>query len=202
MKINTAHFVMSNTDVAKCPSEPYPEYAFIGRSNVGKSSLINMLMGQNKLAKTSGKPGKTQLINHFIVNNSWFLVDLPGYGYAKTSKTTRAVFQSFITKYFFKRKQLSCAFVLIDSRHKPQKIDLDFMQKLGENAIPFCIIFTKIDKLKTNEINKNISIYQEKMLETWEEMPTYFITSATKKTGRDEVLHFIQQINEEVNKSS
>jgi len=193
---------MSNTDVAKCPPESYPEYAFIGRSNVGKSSLINMLMGQNKLAKTSGKPGKTQLINHFIVNNNWFLVDLPGYGYAKTSKTTRAVFQSFITKYFFKRKQLSCAFVLIDSRIKPQKIDLDFMQKLGENAIPFCIIFTKIDKLKTNEINKNISVYQETMLETWEEMPTYFITSATKKTGREEVLHFIGQINEEVKKAN
>lgn len=200
MKIKTARFVMSNTDVAKCPQESLPEYAFIGRSNVGKSSLINMLMGQNKLAKTSGKPGKTQLINHFIVNNSWFLVDLPGYGYAKTSKTNRATFQGFITKYFFKRKQLSCAFVLIDSRLKPQKIDLDFMQKLGENAIPFCIIFTKIDKLKTNEINRNIAQYQEKMLETWEEIPTYFITSATKKTGRDEVLHFIGQINDEVNK--
>ncbi len=201
MKIKTAHFVISNTDVAKCPPEALPEYAFIGRSNVGKSSLINMLMGRNKLAKTSGKPGKTQLINHFIVNNNWFLVDLPGYGYAKTSKTTRAVFQSFITKYFFKRKQLSCAFVLIDIRLKPQKIDLDFMQKLGENAIPFCIIFTKVDKIKSNQINKNIAIYQETMMETWEEMPTYFITSATKKTGRDEVLHFIGQINEEVNNS-
>ena len=199
MKIKTAHFVISNTDVAKCPPESLPEYAFIGRSNVGKSSLINMLMGRNKLAKISGKPGKTQLINHFIVNNNWFLVDLPGYGYAKTSKTTRAVFQSFITKYFFKRKQLSCAFVLIDIRLKPQKIDLDFMQKLGENAIPFCIIFTKVDKIKSHEINKNIAIYQETMMETWEEMPTYFITSATKKTGRDEVLHFIGQINEEVN---
>jgi GTP-binding protein len=200
MKIKTAHFVISNTDVAKCPSESLPEYAFIGRSNVGKSSLINMLMGQNKLAKTSGKPGKTQLITHFIVNNSWFLVDLPGYGYAKTSKTTRATFQSFITKYFFRRKQLSCAFVLIDIRLKPQKIDLDFMQNLGENAIPFCIIFTKVDKIKANEINRNIAIYQKTMLETWEEMPTYFITSATKKTGRDEVLHFIGQINDEVNK--
>ena len=201
MKIKTAHFVISNTDVAKCPPESLPEYAFIGRSNVGKSSLINMLMERNKLAKISGKPGKTQLINHFIVNNNWFLVDLPGYGYAKTSKTTRAIFQSFITKYFFKRKQLSCAFVLIDIRIKPQKIDLDFMQKLGENAIPFCIIFTKVDKIKAHEINKNIAIYQETMMETWEEMPTYFITSATKKTGRDEVLHFIGQINEEVNNS-
>jgi GTP-binding protein len=200
VKIKTAHFVISNTDVAKCPSRQIPEYAFIGRSNVGKSSLINMLMGQNKLAKTSGKPGKTQLINHFIVNDKWYLVDLPGYGYAKTSKTNRAVFQKFITNYFFRRKQLSCAFVLIDIRHKPQKIDMDFMQKLGENAIPFCILFTKVDKLKANQINKNIAVYQDAMLEIWEEMPTYFITSATKKTGRDEVLHFIGQINEEISK--
>ncbi len=201
MKIKTAKFVISNSDVAKCPPLEIPEYAFIGRSNVGKSSLINMLMGQNKLAKTSGKPGKTQLINHFIVNDSWYLVDLPGYGYAKTSKTNRAIFQGFITKYFFKRRQLSCAFVLIDSRLKPQKIDLDFMYKLGENGIPFCIVFTKIDKLKTNEVNRNISIYQQTMLETWEEMPTYFITSATKKTGKDEVLHFIEKINEEIKSS-
>ena len=201
MKIKTAKFVISNSDVAKCPPLEIPEYAFIGRSNVGKSSLINMLMGQNKLAKTSGKPGKTQLINHFIVNDSWYLVDLPGYGYAKTSKTNRAIFQGFITKYFFKRRQLSCAFVLIDSRLKPQKIDLDFMYKLGENGIPFCIVFTKIDKLKTNEANRNISIYQQTMLETWEEMPTYFITSATKKTGKDEVLHFIEKINEEIKSS-
>jgi len=198
MKIKTAKFVISNSDVAKCPPLEIPEYAFIGRSNVGKSSLINMLMGQNKLAKISGKPGKTQLINHFIVNDNWYLVDLPGYGYAKTSKTNRAVFQSFITKYFFKRRQLSCAFVLIDSRLKPQKIDLDFMYKLGENGIPFCMIFTKVDKLKASQVNKNISIYQTEMLESWEEMPTYFITSATKKTGRDEVLHFIEKINEEI----
>jgi len=198
MKIKTAQFVISNTNVAKCPPRDIPEYAFIGRSNVGKSSLINMLMGRNKLAKTSGKPGKTQLINHFIVNDNWYLVDLPGYGYTSTSKTNRAVFQSFITNYFFKRAQLTCAFVLIDIRHKPQKIDLDFMQKLGENTIPFCIIFTKADKLKANQINKNIAVYQNTMLQTWEEMPTYFITSASHKTGRDEVLHFIQQINEEV----
>lgn len=198
MKIKSAQFVISNSDVAKCPTREIPEYAFIGRSNVGKSSLINMLMGQNKLAKTSGKPGKTQLINHFIINDSWYLVDLPGYGYAKTSKSNRAVFQSFITKYFFRRKQLSCAFVLIDIRLNPQKIDLDFMQKLGENGIPFCMIFTKADKIKANQINKNIAIYQGVMLQTWTEMPTYFITSATLKTGRDEVLHFIGQINDEV----
>jgi GTP-binding protein len=197
MKIKTAQFVMSNTDVAKCPKDTIHEYAFIGRSNVGKSSLINMLMGQNKLAKTSGKPGKTQLINHFIVNNSWFLVDLPGYGYAQVSKSKRNIFQGFITKYFLQRQQLSCAFVLIDIRHKPQKIDLEFMQFLGEKGIPFCIVFTKSDKLKVNQINQNIAVYQRTMLQTWEEMPTYFITSATKKTGRDEILHFIAQVNEQ-----
>jgi len=191
---------MSNTDVAKCPTNPYPEYAFIGRSNVGKSSLINMLMGQKKLAKISGKPGKTQLINHFIVNNEWYLVDLPGYGYAKVSKKKRSKFQGFITDYFAKRRQLSCAFVLIDSRIKPQKIDLEFMAFLGMNAIPFCIVFTKADKLKSNEINRNISQYQDTMLETWEEMPTYFITSATKSTGKDEVLHFIGKVNEDLTK--
>jgi len=198
MKIKSAKFIMSNTDVAKCPSESLPEYAFIGRSNVGKSSLINMLMGIKKLAKTSGKPGKTQLINHFIINENWYLVDLPGYGYASVSKTKRASFQKFITKYFLSRKQLSCAFVLVDARHKPQKIDLEFMQFLGEKLIPFCIVFTKTDKLKTNQINKNISQYQTTLLETWEEMPTYFITSATEKTGRNEVLHFIEKVNEEI----
>jgi len=198
VKIKTAHFVMSNTDVAKCPKDNHPEYAFIGRSNVGKSSLINMLMDNKKLAKTSGKPGKTQLINHFIVNNDWFLVDLPGYGYAKVSKKKRSKFQGFITDYFAKRKQLSCAFVLIDSRIEPQKIDLEFMAFLGNNAIPFCIIFTKSDKLKVNQINKNVAIYQNAMLETWEEMPTYFISSATKKTGRSEILYFIEKVNEDL----
>ena len=198
MKIKSAQFVMSNTHVAKCPTREIPEYAFIGRSNVGKSSLINMLMQKNNLAKTSGKPGKTQLINHFLINDNWFLVDLPGYGYASVSKKKRASFQSFITGYFLKRTQLSCAFVLIDARHKPQKIDLEFMQFLGENQVPFCIIFTKIDKLKNNEINRNISHYQNVMLENWEEMPTYFITSAVDKTGREEVLHFIEKVNEEI----
>ncbi len=198
MKIKSAQFVTSNTHVAQCPAREIPEYAFIGRSNVGKSSLINMLMQKNNLAKTSGKPGKTQLINHFLVNEQWFLVDLPGYGYASVSKKKRARFQGFITEYFLKRTQLSCAFVLIDARHKPQKIDLEFMEFLGENQIPFCIIFTKIDKLKNHEINRNISHYQNVMLETWEEMPTYFITSAVEKTGREEVLHFIAKVNEEI----
>jgi GTP-binding protein len=189
---------MSNTNVAKCPTASIPEYAFIGRSNVGKSSLINMLMGNRKLAKTSGKPGKTQLINHFIVNNDWHLVDLPGYGYAKVSKKQRSKFQGFIADYFAKRRQLSCAFVLIDSRHKPQKIDLEFMEFLGKNAIPFCIVFTKSDKLKVNEINKNVSVYQNIMLETWEEIPTYFITSATNGNGKEEILHFIEKVNEDL----
>lgn len=195
MKVNTAKFIISNTDVAKCPKDPIPEYAFIGRSNVGKSSLINMLTNHKNLAKTSGKPGKTQLINHFKINDQWFLVDLPGYGYAKVSKTQRAKFQKFITDYFDKRKQLTCSFVLVDSRHEPQKIDLEFMQYLGENAIPFCIIFTKSDKLKPSQIQKNIMNYESELLKTWETMPKYFITSSTSKAGKDEVLDFIHDVN-------
>ena len=198
LKIKTANFIISNTDVSKCPTDMLPEYAFIGRSNVGKSSLINMLMNNSKLAKTSGKPGKTQLINHFIVNKDWYLVDLPGYGYAKVSKKMRSKFQGFIADYFAKRRQLSCAFVLIDSRHKPQKLDLDFMEFLGNNAIPFCIIFTKTDKIKVQEINRNIAVYQDAMLEKWEEMPTYFISSAVKATGRNEILDFIEKVNEDI----
>ena len=195
MKINSAKFIISNTDVRKCPSDPIPEYAFIGRSNVGKSSLINMLTNQKKLAKTSGKPGKTQLINHFLINDSWFLVDLPGYGYAKVSKDQRRSFQKFIKEYFSKRMQLACSFVLIDSRHEPQKIDLEFMQYLGENGIPFCIVFTKADKLNRSTLNKNIAQYKRVMLESWEEMPTYFITSATTDLGKDDILDFIQNVN-------
>ncbi len=195
MKIHSAKFIMSNTVVSQCPSHNLPEYAFIGRSNVGKSSLINMLLNRKDLAKTSGKPGKTQLINHFLVNENWYLVDLPGYGYASVSKEKRTKFQKFIKDYFLKRKELTTAFVLIDSRHKPQDIDLDFIRFLGENRISFSIVFTKIDKLSLKEINKNISHYQDVMLQDWEEMPTYFITSATKKTGREEILHFIEEIN-------
>lgn len=198
MKMRSAEFIISNTDVRKCPDEKLPEYAFIGRSNVGKSSLINMLTGNKKLAKTSGTPGKTQLINHFIINTNWFLVDLPGYGYAKVSKNLRQKFQSFIQDYFLKRQQLVCTFVLVDSRHEPQKIDLDFMEFLGENGIPFCIIFTKTDKLKKNIISKNIATYKKIMLNTWEEMPQYFITSATDKIGRDEVLSFIDNLNKTI----
>ncbi len=197
MKINTADFVISNTDVSKCPKEKLAEYAFIGRSNVGKSSLINMLTNNNKLAKTSGKPGKTQLINHFKINNNWFLVDLPGYGYAQVSKAKRQAFQAFIKDYFLQRPQLVCSFVLIDSRHEPQKVDLDFMQFLGENGIPFCIVFTKTDKLKLTQLNRNIDIYSKKMTSTiWEEMPKYFITSVVNASGKEDLLSYIDKLNQ------
>jgi len=196
MKIKTANFVISNSDVAKCPKERLPEYAFIGRSNVGKSSLINMLTGRNKLAKISGRPGKTQLINHFKINDNWFLVDLPGYGYAKVSKSIKRTFQSFIKNYFLQREQLISTFVLVDSRHEPQKIDLEFMEFLGENGIPFCIVFTKADKLKLSELNRNVQAYTRKMTSTiWEEMPQYFVTSSSSSQGKDELLNYIQDIN-------
>ena len=198
MKIKTATFVVSNSDVSKCPKDRLPEYAFIGRSNVGKSSLINMLTNQKHLAKTSGRPGKTQLINHFIINKSWYLVDLPGYGYARVSKTEKKKFQTFITKYFEKRAQLVSAFVLVDIRHEPQKIDLDFMNWLGKTGLPFSIIFTKADKLKPNAITQNFKLYQSKMLEYWEEMPQYFITSSSKSIGKEELLSFIEQTNTEI----
>jgi len=196
MRIKSAAFVISNTDVTKCPKEQLPEYAFIGRSNVGKSSLINMLTERKSLAKTSGKPGKTQLINHFIINDNWFLVDLPGYGYAQISKSKRQIFQIFITEYFLQRDQLVCTFVLVDVRHEPQKIDLEFMRFLGENGIPFCIIFTKADKLNHSKLNKNLQIYQTELLKTWEEMPRHFVTSATNKNGREELLKFIGEVNQ------
>ncbi|MGA9324448.1 MAG: ribosome biogenesis GTP-binding protein YihA/YsxC [Salegentibacter sp.] len=198
MKIKSAEFVISNSKVEKCPDSRLPEYAFIGRSNVGKSSLINMLTGRKSLAKTSAKPGKTQLINHFLINGNWHLVDLPGYGYAKVSKSTKKTFQKFITAYFEKRRQMVCAFVLIDSRHKPQAIDMEFMQWLGEHQIPFCIIFTKADKLKPKVLEKNINDYQEEMLQTWAEMPEFFITSATSGIGQEEILGYIDSINQEL----
>ncbi len=195
MKITSAEFVISNSDVAKCPKDKLPEYAFIGRSNVGKSSLINMIADRKSLAKTSGRPGKTQLINHFIINKNWFLVDLPGYGYARVSKSAKKVFQKFITSYFAKRTQLVSAFVLVDSRHDPQKIDLEFMQWLGENQIPFSIIFTKADKLSKTKLPIQIDAYIKKMLEYWEEMPNYFITSSSSGLGKDDVLNYIHEIN-------
>ena len=196
MEIKQATFLVSNNNVEKCPKQQFPEYAFIGRSNVGKSSLINMLTNHKGLAKTSGKPGKTQLINHFLINNSWFLVDLPGYGYAQVSKSVKKVFQKFITDYFLKRRQLISAFVLVDIRHQPQKIDLEFMQWLGENAIPFSIIFTKADKLKPMAIERNIEEYQKVVLETWEEFPPFFVTSSETALGKESVLEYIDKINE------
>ncbi len=193
---------MSNSDVAKCPKHQIPEYAFIGRSNVGKSSLINMLTNHKNLAKTSGRPGKTQLINHFMINKTWFLVDLPGYGYARVSKSAKKKFQRFITDYFEQRQQLASAFVLVDIRHEPQKIDLEFMEYLGVSQIPFSIIFTKADKLKPMVIERNVVAYSQKLLETWEELPNYFVTSSSKSVGRDEVLDFIAHTNEEIERLS
>jgi GTP-binding protein len=199
MKINTAEFIISNSEVAKCPTERLPEYAFIGRSNVGKSSLINMLTNHKSLAKTSGRPGKTQLINHFKINNNWFLVDLPGYGYARVSKKTKEVFQKFITDYFEKREQLVCAFVLIDIRLEAQAIDLEFITYLGEYDFPFCIIFTKADKISKTKIDSHVAAYKKKLLaNNWEEMPPYFVTSSTEGTGKDSVLEYIDEINQEV----
>ena len=198
MKIKSAEFVVSNSEVAKCPKDNLPEYAFIGRSNVGKSSLINMLTDKKSLAKTSGRPGKTQLINHFIINDSWYLVDLPGYGYAKVSKSSKRKFQQFITDYFEKRQQLISAFVLVDIRHKPQPIDLEFMEYMGESGIPFGIIFTKADKLKPGAIENHVNDYCEELLKTWEELPPYFVTSSSKSIGKDNVLEFIATTNEEI----
>jgi GTP-binding protein len=199
MKINTAEFIISNSDVSKCPLERLPEYAFIGRSNVGKSSLINMLTNHKNLAKTSGKPGKTQLINHFKINSNWFLVDLPGYGYARVSKKTKDVFQEFITDYFEQREQLVCAFVLIDIRLEAQKIDLEFIEYLGESEIPFCIIFTKADKISKTKIDSHIAAYKKQLLaNNWEEIPQYFVTSSTEGTGKDKLLEFIDGVNQDV----
>lgn len=195
MDIKEAVFVESNTDVEKCPDRNIPEYAFIGRSNVGKSSLINKLCDKKKLAKTSGRPGKTQLINHFLINDNWFLVDLPGYGYAKTSKSQRKQLSRIIDEYLRKRQQLVLIFVLIDIRHEPQPIDLKFINELGENGVPFALIFTKADKLKPDRIDKNLDIYQAKLLETWEELPPYFVSSAETGAGKKEILDHIADIN-------
>ena len=194
---------MSNSNVRTCPSDPIPEYAFIGRSNVGKSSLINMLMQKKSLAKTSGRPGKTQLINHFRINDNWFLVDLPGYGYARVSKRDKKTFQKYITDYFKERVQLVCAFVLIDIRHEPQKVDLEFLEWMGENQIPFALIFTKADKLKPQVIQKQADKYINALLEgIWEDAPQYFITSSSNNLGREEVLEFIGGINDEFFKAT
>jgi GTP-binding protein len=195
MDIKSAQFVISNTDVSKCPAPVKPEYAFIGRSNVGKSSLINMLVDRKDMAKTSGKPGKTQLINHFAINDNWYLVDLPGYGFAKVSKDKREIFQKFIADYILERKNLMCLMVLLDSRLTPQKIDLEFMDWLGENNISFVMVFTKIDKLSKKQFNDNMTHYKEEMGKHWDELPQCFYTSAEKKGGRKELLDFISETN-------
>lgn len=195
MEIKSAEFVISNTDVKKCPAGNLPEYAFIGRSNVGKSSLINMLTGKKGLAMTSQKPGKTLLINHFMISNKWFLVDLPGYGYAQRGKEGRENIQRIIEDYILERQQLTNLFVLIDCRHEAQKIDLEFMEWLGENGIPFSIIFTKIDKISRGRLQENLKAYQEKLLETWEELPPILLSSSEKKEGREEILDYIDEIN-------
>ena len=199
MIIKQASFVISNTNYKKCPDDEKAEYAFIGRSNVGKSSLINSLTNNKSLAKTSSKPGKTQLINHFIINNEWYMVDLPGYGYAKTSKANRAIFHKMINDYLLNRKNLICLFVLIDSRHNLQAIDDDFMQWLAENQIPFSIIFTKIDKLSKNNLAKNLKDFKKNMLENWSELPNILLSSAHKKEGLKEILNYISFLNSEVN---
>ncbi len=193
--INSAEFTISNTDYKKCPEGNLPEYAFIGRSNVGKSSLINMLTNRKGLAMTSSKPGKTLLINHFIINNEWYLVDLPGYGYATASKTMREKLRKIIEGYVLYREQLTNLFVLIDSRHEPQKIDLEFMEWLGENGVPFSIVFTKMDKQSATRSNECVEKYKSILLETWEELPPIFLTSAEKYQGKDELLGYIEQIN-------
>ncbi len=198
MKINKAEFVISNTDIRLCPEPNKPEYAFIGRSNVGKSSLINMLTNRKSLAKISSKPGKTRLINHFLINDEWYLVDLPGYGYAKVNHNARDRFQKFISRYMTERDNLINVFVLIDSRHSPQEIDLDFMMWLGEHGIPFSMGFTKLDKLRSNEAKTFVQKYEREMLKTWEEIPPYFITSSVKGDGKEELLNYISEINKTV----
>lgn len=194
MHIHSATFVISNSKRSACPADGLQEYAFIGRSNVGKSSLINMLTSVKDLAKTSSKPGKTLLINHFLVNESWYIVDLPGYGYAKISKAMRETVHKMITDYVTNREQLACLFVLLDSRHEPQEIDMDFLDFLGESEVPFAIIFTKTDKISQAEVGKNIRMFKEKMLLTWEELPPIFQTSSEKMRGKDEVLDYIESV--------
>ncbi len=193
--IKQAQFIASNTDVQKCPAPDKPEYAFIGRSNVGKSSLINMLVGQNGLAKVSVRPGKTQLINHFLIDEKWYLVDLPGYGYAKVSQTMKEKFQKIITNYIRHRENLYCLFVLVDIRHEPQKIDVEFITWLGENQIPFAIVFTKADKLGKVSAVKNVELYKHELKNHWAELPPIFISSAENGIGKDEIISFINDVN-------
>lgn len=198
MIIKSAEFVISNTDVKKCPANTLPEYAFIGRSNVGKSSLINMLSQRKGLAMTSQKPGKTQLINHFLINNEWHLVDLPGYGFARVGQSNRERLKSIIEDYILEREQLTNLFILLDCRHEPQKIDLEFIEWAGENGVPFALVFTKADKLSKGKLASNIEAYKQTLLESWEELPPIFITSSEAKEGRDELLNYIEDINKTI----
>ena len=198
MKIKSAEFVISNTDFRKCPAGNRPEYAFIGRSNVGKSSLINMLTGRNGLAKTSSTPGKTLLINHFMVNNEWYIVDLPGYGYARRGKGQREQLRHIIQTYILGRQQMTNLFVLVDSRHEPQAVDMEFMNWCGEHNVPFSIVFTKMDKLGRDAGQRNIEAYKQQLGETWEELPPIFITSSQDGRGRDELLDYIDSINKQL----
>lgn len=200
MEINSAEFVISNVQVEKCPKGELPEYAFIGRSNVGKSSLINMLTQRKKLAMTSATPGKTALINHFIINKGWYLVDLPGYGYAKRSKTEQQKFERLIQNYILQRNQMANLFLLIDIRHEPQKIDLEFIEWLGMSNVPFAIVFTKADKLTTGKVHDNVENYLKILGQQWEELPPYFVTSSEKAQGRKELLDYIEMINKDYNK--
>ena len=195
MEITNAEFVISNTDVTQCPGGTFPEYAFIGRSNVGKSSLINMLTGRKGLAMTSATPGKTMLINHFLINKSWYIVDLPGYGYAKRGQKGQEQIQRIIETYILQREQMTNLFVLVDSRHEPQAIDLAFIEWLGENGVPFAIVFTKADKLTNGKVKDNVNKYLKKLTEQWEELPPHFVSSSEKKTGRQEILDYIDSIN-------
>lgn len=199
MEITNAEFVISNTDVRKCPADTLPEYAFIGRSNVGKSSLINMLTNRKGLAMTSATPGKTMLINHFLVNKNWYIVDLPGYGYAKRGQKGVEQIKRIIESYILQREQMTNLFVLIDSRLEPQAIDLKFIEWLGENGVPFSIVFTKADKLKSGKLNSNINLYLQRLQEQWEELPPYFITSSENRLGRKELLDYIESINKSMN---
>ena len=198
MQIKSATFIESNTDWSKCPEPNMPEYAFIGRSNVGKSSLINLLVNNKKLAKTSGTPGKTQLINHFLINDNWYLVDLPGYGDARVSKKEREKFGKLITNYITKRKNLVNLYVLVDSRHEPLKNDLEFMDFLGENGIPFSVVMTKIDKLNSAKLSKNLNKYKSGMLKHWEALPPFYTTSATSKLGAENILSDIEKYNQQM----
>lgn len=195
MEIKNSEFVVSSPVIGKCPDDSKPEYAFIGRSNVGKSSLINMLCNHKGLAKTSATPGKTLLINHFIINKEWYLVDLPGYGYAKRSKSVQQKLEQMITSYILQREQLVNVFLLIDIRLEPQKIDLEFIDWLGQSGVPFSIVFTKVDKLSVSKARQNVNSYLDKLKETWEELPPHFVTSSEKRVGRDDILDYIEQIN-------